>query len=104
MVTNLFQPKPPAKGERFETLLRNDHCTIELIVSSDTPEPTLYDQPHDEAVLLIEGEATLWVEGKEIAMREGDFLHLPAHTCHRVLSTAPGTRWLAIHTTMEPLC
>ncbi len=100
---NLFVSPIPSEGESFETLLRNDHLRIEAIVSSDTPEPICYDQPHDEAVLLLEGDAMLWIDGREIALKKGDFLLIPAHTPHKVLHTAPGTRWLAIHA-KEPLC
>ncbi|WP_456451897.1 cupin domain-containing protein [Hydrogenimonas sp.] len=100
---NLLQTPPPEAGEYFETLLKNDRVTIELIVSSDTPEPLLYHQKHDEAVLLLEGRALLWVDGKHVTLKRGDFLHIPADTPHRVLETEAGTRWLAIHT-KEPLC
>ncbi|RUM44650.1 MAG: cupin [Hydrogenimonas sp.] len=100
---NLFEYAVPTHGEWFKTLLQNDNVTIEVIVSSDTPEPKVYNQPHDEAVLLIDGEATLELQGQEITMRPGDFLHIPAHTPHRVLKTAKGSRWLAIHT-KEALC
>ena len=103
MCINLFEKAVPDASETFETLLRNDHVVIETIVSSDTPNPVLYDQEHDEAVLLLEGSALLWIEGKEIALKPGDFLHIPAHTRHKVLATQKGTRWLAIHT-KEPLC
>ena len=100
---NLLSLPVPKVGEFFETLLCNDHVTIETIVSSDTPEPKLYDQPHDEAVLLIEGEATLEANGNTIVLKAGDFLHIPAHTPHKVSKTKNGTRWLAIHA-KEPLC
>ncbi|WP_201352388.1 cupin domain-containing protein [Hydrogenimonas urashimensis] len=103
MVKNLFDKAVPATGESYETLLKNDDVTIELIVSSDQPEPILYHQPNDEAVLLLEGEATLWIDGRHITLKSGDFLHIPAKTPHKVLETSCGTRWLAIHT-KAPLC
>jgi len=102
-MTHLFERPVPETGEVFEVLARNDRLTVELIVSSDTPEPLLYDQDHDEAVVLLEGGATLWVDGEEIEMGPGDYLCLPAHTPHKVLATRKGTRWLAIHA-KEPLC
>lgn len=103
MLKNLYDIAVPEKGESFETLLRNGNVTIETIVSSETPEPVLYRQENDEAVLLLEGEATLCIDGKDVTLGPGDFLHIPAHTPHRVLETRRGTRWLAIHT-KEPLC
>jgi cupin 2 domain-containing protein len=100
---NLLLTPPPDAGESFETLLKNDDVTVELIVSSDTPEPILYHQEHDEAVLLLEGRAVLWLDGRHVTLTRGDFLHIPAHTPHRVLETEAGTRWLAIHS-RKPLC
>ncbi|WP_456380868.1 cupin domain-containing protein [Hydrogenimonas sp.] len=103
MPKNLFDIAVPDRGEFFETLLKNDEVTIEAIVSSETPEPVLYRQENDEAVLLLEGGATLQIDGRKITLGPGDFLHIPAHTPHRVLETERGTRWLAIHT-KKPLC
>ncbi len=100
---NLFDFPVPDTGEEFHTLLKNRSLRIETIVSSDTPEPLLYRQEHDEAVLLLAGGALLWIDGKEVQLQPGDFLHIPAHTPHRVLKTEKGTRWLAIHT-KEPTC
>ena len=100
---NLFDRKIPDTGESFETLLKNDDVAIELIVSSDRPEPILYHQQKDEAVLLLEGKATLWIDGRHVILKPGDFLHIPAGTPHKVLETENGTRWLAIHT-KAPLC
>ncbi|NPA29411.1 MAG: cupin domain-containing protein [Epsilonproteobacteria bacterium] len=104
MLVNLFDELPvPETGETFKKLLGSQTCRIELIVSSDTPEPVLYDQEEDEAVLLIEGGATLWMDGRSVSLSPGDFLLIPAHTPHRVVQTLPGTRWLAIFSG-ERLC
>jgi len=103
MKRSLLNIETPEIGEYFETLLKNEDVSIEVIVSSDRPEPILYHQQKDEAVLLIEGKATLWVDGKHVTLLPGDFLHLPAHTPHKVLETQKGTRWLAIHA-KAPLC
>ncbi len=86
----------PDEGENFFPLLQNDSVTVEAIVSSDRLEPKLYDQDHDETVLLYAGEAVLQIEDREVTMKPGDILHIPAHTPHRVLRTKPATRWLAI--------
>lgn len=95
---NLFaDAKPPADGERFETLLALRNLVIERIVSSDAPESKDYEQTQDEWVLLASGEAALDVAGKRIALKPGDYLFLPAGVRHRVLQTAPGTVWLALH-------
>ena len=92
----------PTEGENFFSLLQNDSVTVEAIISSDRLEPKLYDQDHDETVLLYAGEAVLQIEDREVTMKPGDILHIPAHTPHRVLRTKPATRWLAIRS-REPL-
>ena len=97
MVRNLLETAPPESGELFEGLLENGCVDIELIVSSESPEAALYNQPHDEAVLLIDGSATLEIAGEIGELERGDFLIIPANTPHRVLKTENGTRWLAIH-------
>ncbi|MBB5086191.1 cupin domain-containing protein [Roseospira marina] len=97
---NLFQDAlPPETGERVETLLRRGPLHVERIISSDRPDSTLYDQPQDEWVALLQGTATLWVDGTEIPLQTGDTLFLPAHTPHRVLRTSadPACVWLAVH-------
>jgi cupin 2 domain-containing protein len=83
----------PGSGEVFEDLLRLGPVRLERIVSSPFPDDKLYDQGWDEWVLLLQGEARLWVEGEELALGAGDSLFIPAHRLHRVL-----------HTSAEPLC
>ncbi len=97
MVENLFTVPVPGGGETFRNLFENGCVAIEAIVSSDTPEPVLYDQPHDEWLLLLKGAATLWIEGETVDLKPGDTLHIPAHRRHKVVRTETGTRWLAIH-------
>ena len=102
---NLFSDLPwPAVGEVFEDLLRRGSVRIERIVSSSRPEPVLYDQPHDEWVLLLQGEARLWRAGEELDLRSGDSLLIPAGTPHRVLLTSadPPCVWLAVHIGPDP--
>jgi cupin 2 domain-containing protein len=97
---NLLTDLPrPAAGEVFEDLLKRGPVRIERIVSSASPEPVLYDQPQDEWVLLLQGEARLWVAGRELVLRAGDSLFLPARTPHRVLATSSNRLcvWLAVH-------
>ena len=89
----------PAQGERFVELARLGNTTIETIVSSADPSTEIYDQPHDEWVLLLGGTAELEVAGARVSLRAGDWLLLPAHTPHRVLGTSDGARWLAVHAT-----
>jgi len=103
MTGNLLHPLPDARGgEVFETLLARPGVRVERIVSHGqaTPEEAPYCQPHDEWVLLLAGQARLWIEGEgEIALAPGDRRLIPARAAHRVTWTAPDepTVWLALH-------
>jgi len=94
---NLFECTMPAEGERFDVLAKLGGTMIERIVSSTTPDPTPYDQTQDEWVLLVRGHAMLSVEGRHVELHTGDYVLLPAHTRHQVLSTSDGALWLAVH-------
>lgn len=91
-----------ARDEVFTTLLARPGVRIERIVSmgQTTPPDAPYDQPHDEWVLLLAGEARLWIEDDgEKALRPGDTLLIAAHVRHRVTwtSASPPAVWLAVH-------
>lgn len=95
---NLFANlTPPATGERFDTLLSHRQLAIERIVSSAELTSHTYVQPQDEWVALLQGEATLQVNGQAVALVAGDHLFLPAGTPHSVERTSPGALWLAVH-------
>jgi len=89
----------PAEGEVFEDLLRHGRLQIERILSSEDPDGGLYDQPQDEWVCLLQGEARLWIDGETVRLQAGDYRFIPAHTPHRVLETSrePPCLWLAVH-------
>jgi cupin 2 domain-containing protein len=94
---NLFDYETPSKGESFTPLFENDKLTISRIVSSDKVEPKQYCQEVDEWVILLEGEATLKIDSAEKRLLKGEFLYIPAHTPHEVLTTQKGTLWLALY-------
>lgn len=97
---NLFSAIPGlSQGESFEELLRHRNIVIERIVSTDKLEPKLYNQPQDEWVALLQGEARLELEDKEISLSSGDSCFIPANTPHRVIATSAEPRciWLAVH-------
>ena len=94
---NLYDYTVPVSGEEFSELLATEKAKIVRIVSSDTPPNTLYLQEEDEWVVVLEGKATLEIEGKEKVLQRGDMLFIPAQTPHRVLNTKRGTLWLAVH-------
>jgi cupin 2 domain-containing protein len=98
---NLFaDTQPPAKGERFEALLRHRNLVVERIVSSADVTPTRFVQPQDEWVLLVRGSATLDIDGQGKALEAGDHVFLPAGTPHTVTQVSEGALWLAVH--LEP--
>ena len=102
---NLFAALPALHdGEIFEEILHCGNVRVERIVSSARPDLTLYNQPQDEWVCLLQGEAELWVAGQRIHLKPGDHCFIPAHTPHRVLRTSAGPPciWLAVHIDHAP--
>ncbi|KAA5602382.1 cupin domain-containing protein [Blastochloris sulfoviridis] len=99
---NLFAALPAAgPDEVIETLVARGGVRIERIVSTGQASPPgfWYDQDEDEFVVLLAGAATLRFEdGRELALRPGDFVDIPAHCRHRVDATQaePPTIWLAV--------
>jgi cupin 2 domain-containing protein len=100
---NLFDGFPHQADEELITeLLSRNGARIERIVSTgqSTPTDKPYNQDHDEWVLLVSGSAGLWIEGeRELDLRPGDYVLIPAHSSHRVTWTAEDepTVWLAVH-------
>ena len=91
-----------AGGEKFTEILSRPGVRIERIVTlgQTTPAETSYRQAHDEWVLLLSGEADLWIEGEPgLTLRPGDHILIPADRCHRVTRTPKDepTVWLAVH-------
>lgn len=97
-VRNLFdEAAPPARGERFDTLLRQGRLMIERIVSSAQVEPREYVQIQDEWALMVQGKATLRIGERVLELESGDHVFLPAGTPHCVETVSPGALWLAVH-------
>jgi cupin 2 domain-containing protein len=94
---------PEEGAELTEILFDNTRFRVERIVSEGqvTPEGFWYNQPGDEWVVLLQGDAIIEFEGsgKSISLSKGDYLLIPAHAKHRVTftSTVPQCIWLAIH-------
>ncbi|MBD2078508.1 cupin domain-containing protein [Leptolyngbya sp. FACHB-17] len=103
MIGNIFEiGERSLDRELFEPLIETDQLLIERIISTGqtTPEGEWYNQPRDEWVLLLQGEAQLMYEdGSEIDLKAGNYLLIPAHQKHRVSYTSnnPACIWLAIH-------
>lgn len=87
----------PTTGETFTDLVTIGNVRIETIHSSATPDTGLYDQDHDEWVMLVDGSAELETEGRSLVLSTGDWVFIGAGVEHRVASTRHGTRWIAVH-------
>ncbi len=95
---NFFDDKePPKSGEIFQILHENRDILIEKIISSNRQEGKLYNQDHDEWIILLEGEAILELKNEKKSLKKGDFLFIVKNTPHKVLQTKNGTLWLCIH-------
>jgi len=90
-------------SEWFDALATSDSVRIERIVSSgQVSAPGFwYDQPRDEWVAVLRGEAMLRFEhdAEPVRMTAGEYVVIPAHCRHRVEWTDPDrdTVWLAVH-------
>ncbi|MCP4136819.1 MAG: cupin domain-containing protein [bacterium] len=87
----------PTEGELFETILKHKNISIERITSSDIIPYKEYIQEQDEWVLLLEGEALLEVDKKEVLLKKGDYLFIGSGIPHSVKRTQKATIWLAVH-------
>lgn len=103
-MANLFDSLPtgPQEEEAFTEILARPGIRIERIVSTGqtTPMDAPYCQNHDEWVLLLQGSASLWMDGTgDQELGPGDYVFIPALCRHRVTRTATDgpTVWLAIH-------
>jgi len=97
--TNIPKQLP---DEIFEDIISTQNLKIERIISKGhtTPISQWYDQDTDEWILVLQGDAIISFEdSKDVHLRVGDYLNIPAHTKHRVSWTIPNTEtiWLAVH-------
>ncbi len=94
---NLFEYEIPKEDEIFTTLFEKKDIKIVRIVSSSNIKTKKFIQNEDEVVFLLEGEATLEIEGKKKVLKKGEMLYIPANTFHKLLNVSNGALWLAIH-------
>ncbi len=94
---NLYEePSPHENSEIFSTLFQNNSIKIESIRSWLKVPGEVYNQDKDEWVILLEGKASLEIGEKALTLLKGDYLFIPKHTIHRVLSTSKNALWLGI--------
>jgi cupin 2 domain-containing protein len=94
---NLFNYITPTIGEESDSLLKHKNIQISRIISSDSLEDKEYIQEVDEWVIILEGEAVLEIDKKEVLLTKGEYIFIPALVPHRVLQTQKGTLWLAVY-------
>ncbi len=89
----------PTDGERFDLLVdtTDGRPVVEQILSGRVDTPVDYLGDRDEWVAILAGNATLDVDGQTVELAAGDWVVLPAHVPHRLMSVDEGTSWLAFH-------
>ncbi|MGD0320805.1 MAG: cupin domain-containing protein [Acidimicrobiales bacterium] len=87
----------PVKGERVERVVQVGETLIEQILSGELDKVLEFDQDLDEWVVVLRGAAVLEVDGERLSLEQGDWVLLPRRTRHRLVQTARGTSWLAVH-------
>jgi cupin 2 domain-containing protein len=87
----------PAAGEETVILSAGSTWRVEQILSGALVRPLEDLLDHEEWVVVLEGGAELEVDGEREVLRGGDWIRLGPGVPHRVLSTQPGTSWLAVH-------
>jgi len=88
--------EPIENSEIFTTLFKNDSIKIESIRSWLRTPGEFYNQDQDEWVILLKGRAKLEIAHENITLQSGDYLFIPKHTLHRILSTDKNTLWLGV--------
>ncbi len=106
---NLFHDLPgaPLPAERVDVLAQAHGLRLERIVSTGhvTPPGEWYEQPTDEWVAVLRGNARLVFEdAPAVALAPGDHVVIRAGRRHRVEWTDPSqpTVWLALHYAAAP--
>ena len=86
--------------EIFEALVKQPGLSIQRILTQGQTTDWL-KQDTDELVVLLAGSAKLLFEegNREVKMKPGDYVQIPAGCWHRVSWTDPGQKsvWLAVH-------
>ncbi|GAK86142.1 uncharacterized conserved protein [Vibrio ponticus] len=101
-MNNLFSHIPPfLENELFSDIVTSEQVRIERIVSygQSSPEKGWYDQDEHEWVMVLTGFGIVEYDTGEIfALKQGDYLAIPAQQKHRVKATSEKepTVWLAV--------
>lgn len=86
--------------EEVIEILKKKNIRIERIVSNGqrSEDGFWYDQEENEFVLLLQGDAVLEFENKEVSLKKGDCIDIKSHERHRIKYTSSDepTVWLAV--------
>lgn len=86
--------------EWLESILTQPGVRIERIISTGqiSPPGFYYDQSEQEWVTLLQGEARLQFDDREVVLEAGDAVLIAAHERHRVAYTShePPCIWLCV--------
>ncbi len=95
---NLFDIKElPKQGEEIETVFHYNNIEIKRILSSDQLHQATFCQSEAEWVMLLEGEAKIFMNGRISVLNKGEYLFIPPMCEHTIVDVKEGTVWLAIH-------
>jgi uncharacterized cupin superfamily protein len=72
------------------------------VLAPGQPGGMYHGEPHEEAALVVSGEALLIVEGEERPLRRWDFVHLPPGTRHVIVGAGDGPCVLVMAGTRGP--
>jgi len=103
MKNNIFQNIPDSiPDEVIEIITKSESIRIERIVSDghSSPPDFWYDQDQNEFVILLSGSADLMFKNEKVLhLTPGDYINIPAHEKHRVVSTDKKEKsvWLTVH-------
>lgn len=84
----LLSAHPPEDGKNITPYLlgKTAYSSRHLVWVRDRESPHTH-AVHDLEVVLLRGQGTLWLDGREIPMAEGDVSMIPAGTPHYFINT-----------------
>ncbi|MGI6782044.1 MAG: cupin domain-containing protein [Acholeplasmataceae bacterium] len=82
--------------EIIDEIFYSDSVKITRI-SSTNQNTEWFCEDIKEVAILLEGEAVIEFEKKEISMKKGDVIIINPLERHRVINTSPTGLWLAIY-------
>ena len=99
-VINLLEtlPKDVTNEEIFEEIAKGGKFSLKRIISTGQTSEW-YDQKEHEVCFVLSGSAKLQFDedSREIVLKTGDYIEIPAHCKHRVSETENPTVWLALY-------